>query len=115
MPVVIFGISGAGPGLAIFMNNIADRVMYTVGEMVITRNPSLPPPERLLHRHHVGRDLVDPVDQSVVCWHPADQGYNRMQEGLHKLVNRGWYCGGRSMDRRGRRAGCGLIAVEVLT
>ena len=44
MPGVFFGIAGAGPGLAGFTNGVEDRVAYTLGDMVRTRNPSFPPP-----------------------------------------------------------------------
>ena len=114
MPVVFVGIAGAGPGLAIVMNNITDRVMYTVGEMVITRNPSLPPPERLLHRRHVGRDMVDTVDHNVIRRHPSERGYDGVQQGLHELVNRNQHCGGCGTGRRCRWAGDGVSVVGVL-
>ena len=44
MLVVFVGVAGAGPGLAGFMNDVEDRVAYTVGDTVSVRNPILPPP-----------------------------------------------------------------------
>ena len=44
VPVVFSGIAVTGPGLAVFMNSLEDRVAYTISESGITRNPILPPP-----------------------------------------------------------------------
>ena len=42
MLVVLVRIACAGPGLAGFMKGVTDRVAYTGGETVSTRNPGFP-------------------------------------------------------------------------
>ena len=44
MPVVFVRIAGAGPGLASLINDLTDRVAYTIGETVRARNPIFLPP-----------------------------------------------------------------------